>query len=143
MMRQIIPFNADWFFSKTGEVPAELPQTWERVTLPHTWNAIDGQDGGNDYWRGTAMYCKHFPRPEIEPGGRAVLEFLGAAMTAEVWVNGEKLARHEGGYSTFRVDITDTLRDENLLCVSVDNGANDRVYPQRADFTFYGVCTGM
>lgn len=54
-MRQIIPFNADWFFSKTGEVPAELPQTWERVTLPHTWNAIDGQDGGNDYWRGMCV----------------------------------------------------------------------------------------
>lgn len=138
MIRQIIPFNADWFFSKTGEVPAELPQTWERVTLPHTWNAIDGQDGGNDYWRGTAMYCKHFARPELEPGCRAVLEFLGAAMIAEVWVNGEKLARHESGYSTFRIDITDALRDENLLCVSVDNGSNDCVYPQRADFTFYG-----
>lgn len=137
-MRKQIGFNADWYFSKTSEVPTDLPQGWEAVTLPHTWNAVDGQDGGNDYWRGTAMYCKQFPRPELEPDGRAVLEFLGAAMTAEVWLNGQKLARHEGGYSTFRVDVTDALRNENLLCVSVDNGENDRVYPQKADFTFYG-----
>ena len=137
-MRTITEFNEGWFFCKTGEIPANLPQDWERVTLPHTWNAVDGQDGGNDYWRGTAMYCKRFPRRSLEPEGRAVLEFLGAAMTAEVWLNGRKMARHEGGYSTFRVDITDALREENLLCVSVDNGENDRVYPQKADFTFYG-----
>lgn len=138
MSRKIQSINEDWSFAKTSKVPSTLPDSWERVQLPHTWNAVDGQDGGNDYWRGTAMYCKKLPRPELEPGGRAVLEFLGAAMTAEVWVNGQKLARHEGGYSTFRVDITDVLQDENMLCVSVDNGENDRVYPQKADFTFYG-----
>lgn len=137
-MRTTINFNEGWRFAKTAELPAALLQDWESVTLPHTWNAVDGQDGGNDYWRGTAMYAKAFPRPELEPDGRAVLEFFGAAMTAEVWLNRQKLARHEGGYSTFRVDITDALRDENLLCVSVDNGENDRVYPQKADFTFYG-----
>lgn len=137
-MRTTINFNEGWRFAKTAQPPAAQPQDWETVTLPHTWNAVDGQDGGNDYWRGTAMYAKAFPRPVVEPDGRAVLEFLGAAMTAEVWLNGQKLARHEGGYATFRVDITDALQDENLLCVSVDNGKNDRVYPQKADFTFYG-----
>lgn len=137
-MRETINFCADWHFFKTAEIPAALPENWECVTLPHTWNAVDGQDGGNDYWRGTAMYAKAFLRPALEENGRAVLEFLGAAMTAEVWVNGQKLARHEGGFSTFRVDITDALQDENLLCVTVDNSENDRVYPQKADFTFYG-----
>ena len=141
-MRTITDFCTGWRFAKTAEVPAALPESeasgWEAVTLPHTWNAVDGQDGGNDYWRGTAMYAKTFARPALEEGGRAVLEFLGAAMTAEVWVNGKKLAHHEGGFSTFRVDITDVLAEENLLCVSVDNGENDRVYPQKADFTFYG-----
>lgn len=53
-MHKILYFNEDWCFSKTAEVPAVLPE-WEAVTLPHTWNAQDGQDGGNDYWRGTAM----------------------------------------------------------------------------------------
>lgn len=136
-MRNYVNLNRDWRFDKTSQLPQDL-SAWEYVTLPHTWNAVDGQDSGNDYWRGTAMYCKAFDRPELEENGRAYLEFLGAAMTADVYVNGHHLAHHEGGYSTFRCDITDVLRDENLLCVTVDNGENDRVYPQKADFTFYG-----
>ena len=123
-MRTILNFNESWHFCKTAEVPASLP-AWEQVTLPHTWNAKDGQDGGNDYWRGTAMYCKEFSKPAHE--GVAVLEFLGAAMTADVYLNGAHLAHHEGGYSTFRVDITEKLQEENLLCVAVDNSNNDRV----------------
>ena len=137
-MREIVSFNGGWLFAKTDKVPETPPRDWESVTLPHTWNAVDGQDGGNDYWRGTVMYAKAFPRPELEPGGRAVIEFLGAAMTADVYLNGERLSHHEGGYSIFRVDITDALRDENTLSVAVDNSENDRVYPQKADFTFYG-----
>lgn len=160
-MRKIISFNEDWFFQKTAEIPKSLPfdretgavlQGWEAVNLPHTWNALDGQDGGNDYWRGTAMYCKQFPRPDWD--GRVFLECNGAAMTADVYLNGQHLAHHEGGYSTFRVELTDYLRgkkkqdnqqwdnqhqeDQQLLCIAVDNGVNDRVYPQKADFTFYG-----
>ena len=134
-MRKTVDFNDNWRFEKTSRVPAELPD-WEAVTLPHTWNAEDGQDGGNDYWRGTAMYCRQFGRPQSD--GRAVLEFPGAAMTADVYLNGKHLAHHEGGYSAFRVDITQELREENLLCVAVDNSVNDTVYPQKADFTFYG-----
>lgn len=134
-MRNILNFNDSWCFSKTAEVPVSLPD-WEKVTLPHTWNAKDGQDGGNDYWRGTAMYCKNFAKPEHKD--TVVLEFLGAAMTADVYLNGAHVAHHEGGYSTFRVDITEKLQEENLLCVAVDNSNNDKVYPQKADFTFYG-----
>lgn len=130
-MRQIINFNDNWFFNKPGETAAP-------VTLPHTWNALDGQDGGNDYWRGTSIYEKHFAKPELKNGERCFIEFGGVAMTADVILNGKSLSHHEGGYSTFRADLTDALEDENLLVVSVDNGANDRVYPQMADFTFYG-----
>ena len=137
-MRTTINLNADWRFCKTAQVPAIFPADWERVDLPHTWNAVDGQDGGNDYWRGTAAYCKHFARPDMPEDACCFLSFQGAAMTAEVFLNGKKLARHEGGYSTFRVDVTACLQEENLLCVTVDNSKNDRVYPQKADFTFYG-----
>lgn len=109
-MRNIINFNLDWYFSKgpghLGEIPLDVLQ----VDLPHTWNAVDGQDGGNDYWRGTGAYWKPFARPELPEGGRAVLEINAAAMTAEVFLNGRKLIRHEGGYSIFRVDLTDALR---------------------------------
>lgn len=134
-MRKTINLNDNWRFEKTSQIPVRLPD-WEAVTLPHTWNNLDGQDGGNDYWRGTAMYCRLLEKPQFE--GRAVLEFPGAAMTADVYFNGEHLAHHAGGYSTFRVDITEKLREENLLCVAVDNSINDQVYPQKADFTFYG-----
>lgn len=137
-MRNILNINTGWYFAKTAEVPDSVPDDWKEVTLPHTWNAEDGQDGGNDYYRGTCMYVREMKRPELESGGRAVLEFRGAAMTAEVFVNGVKLARHEGGYSLFRTDITDVLEENNLICVSVDNSENDFVYPQKADFTFYG-----
>ena len=130
-MRQIIGFNDNWLFAKPGEAA-------QTVTLPHTWNAIDGQDGGNDYWRGTATYSKKFPMPSIQSGERVFIEFNGAAMSAEVLLNGAFLTCHEGGYSTFRADMTELLQDENLLTVKVDNGENDRVYPQKADFTFYG-----
>jgi beta-galactosidase len=74
----------------------------------------------------------------LSKGGRAYLEFRGVNSIAEIKVNGEFCGRHEGGYSTFRVDITHALRDKNQLEVWVDNSPNLTVYPQRADFTFYG-----
>lgn len=126
-MRNVMNFNSNWLFCKTSEVPSAVPSGWESVSLPHTWNAIDGQDGGNDYWRGTAMYCKSFTRPELEKGGRAYLEIKGAANIADVYLNGRKLSHHEGGYSTFLTDLTDALEDENLVCVAVNNAENDYV----------------
>lgn len=128
-MKTILMDN-DWAFTKEGKT--------EAVTLPHTWNAVDGQDGGNDYYRGTCAYTKAFERPQLPEGGHAVLEFEGVAMTAEVRLNNKLLTEHKGGYSTFRVDITEALQDSNLLTLSVDNNRNDTVYPQQADFTFYG-----
>ena len=108
------------------------------VSLPHTWNARDGQDGGNDYYRGTCVYTRALPALFLQAGERAYLEFRGANASARVYVNGVLCASHDGGYSTFRADITSALAAENELRVEVDNGINDTVYPQRADFTFYG-----
>lgn len=137
-MRQIRNFNDNWYFAKKDEVLKELSEDWEQVNLPHTWNAIDGQDGSNDYFRGTCCYVKKFTKPELLNGQRAFLEFEGVAMSAKVYINGEIITEHKGGYSTFRVDMTEYLQDINLICVLVDNGANDYIYPQKADFTFYG-----
>lgn len=108
------------------------------VDLPHTWNAIDGQDGGNDYYRGTCVYEKRFYRPEFGREECVYLEFQGVNASAAVFVNGHKCGTHDNGYSTFRMDITDVLEADNTLKVEVDNSVNDRVYPQKADFTFYG-----
>ena len=138
-MRHTVLLQDGWRFAKTAEIPAACPENWQPVTLPHTWNAADGTDGGNDYWRGTACYCRRLTPPALAAGEQLWLEFEGAAMTAEVYLNGRKLARHAGGYSTFRVELTPALQEgDNLLAVLVDNSENDTVYPQKADFTFYG-----
>jgi len=137
-MRNIINFNKAWAFSKTSEIPAVMPKDWEQVDLPHTWNAIDGQDGGNDYFRGVACYVKELCKEELPKADRYYLEFHGANTSAVLYINGAETARHDGGYSTWRVDVTDQLTGQDLIVVTVDNGVNDRVYPQNADFTFYG-----
>ena len=124
-------FNTGWQFSRPGAAPVA-------VTLPHTWNAKDGTDGGNDYFRGTCTYIKEFAEPSRADEEEVWLEFEGAAMTAVVSLNGQELARHAGGYSTFRVNLTPALAAQNTLTVTVDNSANRTVYPQKADFTFYG-----
>ena len=131
-MRHILSLNEAWQFHKDG---SELLET---VTLPHTWNAIDGMDGGGDYWRGTGIYEKTLTREELPKGERIYLEFRGANSSADVYVNGQHCAHHDGGYSTFRCEITTHIADETLIRVEVNNAPNNTVYPQMADFTFYG-----
>ncbi len=138
-MRQVISLNSKWSFSKQAEaVPSAIDATWEVVDLPHCWNAIDGQDGGNDYYRGTAYYSKVLNKAELPQTDRYYLEICGANSSADVYVDGKHLAHHDGGYSTWRVNVTDVLGENSLLTVVVDNAANETVYPQMADFTFYG-----
>ncbi len=138
-MRTIVNFNAKWAFTKMAtEIPTEISAKWDFVNLPHSWNAIDGQDGGNDFYRGTGYYAKKLDKMDLPEADRYYLEIRGANSSADVYLNGKNLAHHDGGYSTWRVDITDVLVRENLFVIAVDNAANDRVYPQVADFTFYG-----
>ena len=109
------------------------------VDLPHTWNNIDGQDGGNDYWRGSCTYKTSFAAPAFDPAAQQVwLQFEGVGDSAKVSLNGTEIANHDGGFSTFRADITALLKEQNELAVIADNSKNDFVYPQKADFTFYG-----
>ncbi len=138
-MRQVINFNRKWAFTKMADaVPETMPTKWDFVNLPHSWNAIDGQDGDNDYYRGTCYYAKQFSKASLPAADQYYLELQGANSSADVYVNGKCLAHHDGGYSTWRVNITEALDYNNLIVVAVDNAANDRVYPQMADFTFYG-----
>ena len=131
-MREITKIMKGWEF--TGP-----DGTTTTVDLPHTWNARDGQDGGNDYWRGTCIYRTRFAAPQFDTASQQVwIQFDGVNASAHVVLNGSPVCNHDGGYSTFRANITELLRDENELTVEVDNSKNDRVYPQKADFTFYG-----
>lgn len=138
-MRTVVNFNAKWAFTKqASEVPSSLPMDWNWVNLPHSWNAIDGQDGENDYFRGTAYYAKALNKMDLPEAEQYYLELQGANSSADVYLNGKHLAHHDGGYSTWRVNLTDDLQLNNLLVIAVDNSANETVYPQTADFTFYG-----
>ena len=135
-MRTIINLNAEWLFKK--DCADILCNDGEAINLPHSWNAEDGQDGGNDYFRGTCLYKKTLKKADLPTADRYYLEFCGANSSADLFVGGDKLVHHDGGYSTWRVDITASLADETEIAVLVDNAANDTVYPQMADFTFYG-----
>ena len=119
-------------------VPETMPARWDIVNLPHSWNAIDGQDGDNDFYRGTCYYAKQFTKTVLPAADKYFLEIQGANSSADVYVNGKHLTHHDGGYSTWRVDITEALDFNNLLVIAVDNSVNETVYPQMADFTFYG-----
>ncbi len=131
-MRRIEKLMKGWSFT-------DQKGNRQAVELPHTWNNNDGQDGGNDYWRGTLVYDNHFDKPKFaEDKERVYLQFHGVNASANIFLNDESVCRHDGGYSTFRVDVTDKLKEDNSIVIEVDNGVNDRVYPQKADFTFYG-----
>ncbi len=130
-MRKYIDLRDGWLFSRRPE------EETVSVSVPHTWNSEDGQDGGNDYYRGVCRYTRTILKNDL-PQGRIFLEVQGAFHTAEVLLNGECLKRHTCGYSAFRTDLTDHLKEENLLEIRVDNRESAEVYPQRADFTFYG-----
>ena len=129
-MRKSIPLNKGWTFYKPGEAA-------RKVTLPHTWNNLDGHHGGNDYYRGECRYectLPEIPRGETD---RLYLEVPAAGLNADVRLDGETVLRHEGGFTQFRADISSAKRGSKLTILT-DNAERAHVYPQFADFTFDG-----
>ena len=135
-MRNILNINENWLFVKDSTDVSV--SEGEQISIPHSWNATDGQDGGNDYFRGSCLYKKTIKKSDLPEADLYYIEFRGTNSSADFYANGNKLAHHDGGYSTWRVDITEALTDETDIAVIVDNSANETVYPQMADFTFYG-----
>src|ERR1017187_6819048 len=141
--RQLIGLDPGWKFLAGDDAHAPDPgfddRSWQPVDLPHTWNALDGQDGGNDYRRGPGWYRRHLAVDASLAGRRLYLQFDGASLMADVYVNGVHLGTHRGGFARFRFDATSALRPgaDNVIAVRVDNGRLG-IPPTSADFTFFG-----
>lgn len=142
-MRIVESLNKSWKFAKApmAEVKENIQGCqFENIDLPHTWNALDGQDGGNDYHRGCCTYVKSMDFSNVKEGQKCYVEFQGANHVAKVYFNNEYLGIHKGGFSTFRFELTPYINwnGENTLEVEVNNSTGLQVYPQQADFTFFG-----
>jgi beta-galactosidase len=142
-VRAQIDLDSGWRFfagDQPGASDAAFDDAaWQPVSLPHTWNAFDGEDGGNNYRRGAGWYRRHLQVDPALAGRRLYLQFDGASLMADVFVNGRHLGTHKGGFARFRFDATDELRpgQDNVIAVRVDNG-HLGIPPTSADFTFFG-----
>lgn len=143
-MRRILNINNNWFFTKEpvcGNCLNSIDiNAMEKITLPHTWNNFDGQDGGGDYFRGLSIYQKELILDSFLSDKNIFIEFGAVNSVCEVLLNGKFVGSHAGGYSAFRFNITKDINWEgsNILTVKVDNSIHQSVYPQNADYTFYG-----
>ncbi len=142
--RKWVNLDAGWRFHYGSVAGADQSGfddgSWSKVDVPHTWNGTDGQDGGNNYARGEGWYRRHYTAPAGYAGRRLYLQFDGASLVTEVWINGRHVGRHEGGFARFRFDVTDALKPgaDNVIAVRVDNALNPDVAPLNCDFSVFG-----
>ena len=143
-MRHVTPLAEGWRFLRADAAGAEAAafddRDWARVRVPHTWNALDGQDGGNDYYRGVAWYRRRQAIPSSEAGRELYVELDAANLEVTLFVNGHEAGRHAGGYARCRFDVTSLVKPGavNVLAVKVTNAMNPNVPPRSADYTFFG-----
>lgn len=138
--------NDGWRYSPTAVEFAERPllsdDDWQRVSLPHTWNAHDPFDDVPSYHRGISWYRKTLLLPEELKDKRIFLYFEGVNQAADVYVNGAFIGRHLGGYTAFTFDVTKAVRfgekTQNLIAVKVDNSHDPQVPPLSVGFALYG-----
>ena len=147
--REVRTFNEGWEFKKGPfstdivKVMAQWGGTWEKVTLPHTWNAKDMQQKYNDFYAGEAYYRKDYFCPSDCKDKRVFLRFEGVGSCAEVYVNGQLAGSHYGAYSAFVVELTKALKvgEVNQLVVKADNSARPDVIP--VNHVLFGVYGGI
>jgi beta-galactosidase len=143
-VRQRVDLNTGWRFNKGDVAGAEATtfndSAWQQLNVPHTWNALDGADGGNNYYRGVGWYRRHYTVPAAYAGKMLFLQFAGANQVADVWVNGTYLGKHSGGYSRFRFGATSAFKvgQDNVIAVKVNNANNADIAPLSADYSFDG-----
>ncbi|GGA81945.1 beta-galactosidase [Puia dinghuensis] len=139
--RERINFNRDWLFQLGDHPGAEGMRYddagWERIGLPHSFSTPYFMSP--QFYMGYGWYRKHFTIEKAGDGRHWSLEFEAAFQDAEVFVNGQRVGRHQGGYTGFTIDITDALRQgDNLVAVRLNNLWNPRLAPRAGEHTFSG-----
>ena len=153
-IRTITPLLRNWRFKQDDlltetQALADPGTNWSSVTLPHTWNATDAATTAQSYpstppyKRGLGWYLLEIDGSAA--GGTQWLQFDGASIVADVWLNGEKLGQHRGAFTSFRFDVTGKLKSgKNVLLVKTDNSAAasdaspTAVAPLAGDFNMSG-----
>lgn len=138
---RIIDLNDKWYFTKVNNPVYVLEEMSEAevVTLPHSWNAEDGQGNGNGMFKGKCWYQRKLNISEEDFKKFIFLEIGAAGNVSEIYVNGQLAGSSKCGYAMYRVAINSFLKlGENLVSIMVDNSRHEDVYPLMADFTFYG-----
>jgi beta-galactosidase len=136
--------DSNWRFIRQDVSGAQNPtfddSAWTNLNLPHTWNNLDGQDGGNNYYRGIGWYRTHCTVDGSYSGRRVFLRFNGAFLVTDVYINGNLLGEHQGGFAAFAFDATPYVNfgADNVIAVKVNNAFNTNIPPLSADFTFFG-----
>lgn len=148
-----IRLDQNWQFHRsdaTGggskKVPAPDAPGWTTVSVPHSWNAQDAQDGGGSesrenpgYYRGPAWYKTTFEAPAHGITDIVYLRFEAVSSVADVWLNGQYLGKHRGAFNAFAFDISETVRPgANELVVRADNSYAPDLVPLSGDFPVFG-----
>ena len=141
-----VNINNDWLYleNNTKDIAKALSQNdWEKVNLPHSWNALDATDISPGYRRSASWYKKDLSIPNVVSGQIYQFYFEGVNIESEVYVNGKKVGGHTGGYIGFTLDITDDISvGNNEILVRADNTYNPEVIPsQKSDFFIFGGIT--
>lgn len=119
-----------------------LMGNWEKINLPHT--PFVEPLVVLHQWQGICYYRKILNVSKKEIDKQLWLEFEGAMHLADVWVNGQHLIQHSGGYTPFVVDVTGMLHADrgNEILVRLDNRNNPLIPPgkplETLDFCYYG-----
>jgi beta-galactosidase len=146
--RNVYDFNVGWRFYKGAVESAELTKfddsNWEVVNTPHGLELISAQASGSNNYQGEAWYRKHFTIPDSVEDKRLTINFEAVMGKCKVWLNGELLASHFGGYLPFSVDISNKIKkgEENIIAVWADNSDDPNYPPGKAqvvlDFSYFG-----
>ena len=147
--RQVISFNEGWTFKKGPFTEDKVKygdifkQKWDKVEIPHTWNAKDMQLKYDQFYAGDAYYRKKFQVDEELKGKRVFIRFEGVAQVMDLYVNGRYVGNHKGGYSACAFDLSRVLNygKENELLVRVNNAASPEVIP--VNHVLFGVYGGI